>query len=81
MEQQVRGKRTVLKGRVISDKMDKSRVVLIERIVKHPKYGKYIKRRKKVMAHDENNATKQGDLVKLMECRPLSKRKRFRIVV
>lgn len=64
-----------MQGRVISDKMDKSIVVAIERMVKHPIYGKYIKRTTKLHAHDENNECGQGDLVAIRECRPLSKTK------
>ncbi|MCX7675302.1 MAG: 30S ribosomal protein S17 [Bdellovibrionaceae bacterium] len=75
-----RGKRLTLNGVVVSDKMQKSRTVMVERIVKHPTYGKYVKRRKKFMAHDESNSTKVGDVVTIMECRPLSRCKRFRIV-
>ncbi|CED72485.1 30S ribosomal protein S17 [Aliivibrio wodanis] len=64
-----------MQGRVISDKMDKSIVVAIERMVKHPIYGKYIKRTTKLHAHDENNECGLGDLVAIRECRPLSKTK------
>ena len=62
-----------LQGRVISDKMDKSITVAIERKVKHPIYGKIIKRTTKLHVHDENNECKAGDLVEIRECRPLSK--------
>ena len=62
-------------GRVVSDKMDKSIVVAIERMVKHPIYGKYVKRTTKVHAHDENNDCGLGDKVEIAECRPLSKTK------
>ncbi len=75
-----RGQRKVRIGVVTSDKMDKTRVVVVETLVKHPKYKKYIKRRKKFYVHDENNASKVGDLVKIMETRPLSKLKRWRLV-
>ena len=67
-------------GRVISDKMDKSIVVAIEDHVKHPVYGKIIKRTLKVHAHDEANACGIGDKVRIMETRPLSKTKRWRVV-
>ena len=67
-------------GRVISDKMDKTVVVLIEDSVKHPLYGKVVKRSRKLKAHDENNEAKIGDRVKVMETRPLSKDKRYRLV-
>jgi small subunit ribosomal protein S17 len=62
-------------GRVISNKMDKTIVVAIERLVPHPVYGKYIRRTTKVMAHDENNECRIGDLVSIRATRPLSKRK------
>ncbi len=67
-------------GVVSSDKMDKSRVILIERYVKHPLYKKYVKKTSKFMAHDEANDSHEGDTVRIMETRPLSARKRWRIV-
>lgn len=67
-------------GKVTSNKMDKSVVVAIERKVKHPLYGKFVKKTKKFVAHDENNDCKEGDIVQLMETRPLSKNKRWRLV-
>jgi len=67
-------------GRVVSDKMDKSITVLIERRVKHPVYGKYVRKSTKVFAHDENNESKAGDLVTIAECRPISKNKAWRLV-
>jgi small subunit ribosomal protein S17 len=67
-------------GRVVSDKMDKSITVMVERLVKHPIYGKYIKRSTKYMAHDENNQAKQGDVVSIASCRPLSKNKTYKLV-
>jgi len=67
-------------GRVISDKMDKSITVMVERLVKHPIYGKYIKRSTKYLAHDEQNQAKQGDIVSITSCRPLSKNKSFKLV-
>jgi small subunit ribosomal protein S17 len=67
-------------GRVISNKMDKTVTVLIERRVKHPLYGKFVTRSTKVHAHDEANACKEGDLVRIVECRPLSKTKNWRVV-
>ncbi|UJF19472.1 30S ribosomal protein S17 [Vibrio sp. SS-MA-C1-2] len=69
-----------LQGRVISSKMDKSIVVAIERKVKHPLYGKFIKRTTKIHAHDENNECGQGDKVEVIECRPMSKTKSFKLV-
>ncbi|WP_165310144.1 30S ribosomal protein S17 [Vibrio ziniensis] len=67
-------------GRVTSDKMDKSITVAIERFVKHPIYGKFVKRTTKVHAHDENNECGLGDLVEIKECRPLSKTKSWTLV-
>ncbi len=75
-----RGRRKERIGVVVSDKMDKTITVAVERQVKHPLYGKYIKRTTKLMAHDENNEAKEGDVVRIMETRPLSKRKRWRLV-
>ena len=69
-----------LTGRVVSDKMEKSAVVLVERRVRHPLYGKYIRRSTKVHVHDENNDCNIGDVVRIMETRPLSKNKRWRLV-
>jgi small subunit ribosomal protein S17 len=70
----------IQQGRVVSDKMDKSIVVAIERTVKHPIYGKFIKRTTKVHAHDENNTCSLGDKVEIAECRPLSKTKSWTLV-
>jgi small subunit ribosomal protein S17 len=67
-------------GKVVSDKMDKSITVLVERRVKHPMYGKYITRSSKVHAHDENNECKIGDVVTVCETRPLSKLKSWMLV-
>lgn len=69
-----------LQGRVISDKMDKSITVLIERRVKHPMYGKYITRSTKLKAHDETNQCNAGDLVTISECAPISKSKNWKLV-
>ncbi len=69
-----------LQGRVISDKMDKSITVQVERRVKHPIYGKYIRRSTKVHAHDENNECRIGDTVVVEQCRPISKTKKWRLV-
>jgi small subunit ribosomal protein S17 len=71
--------RTV-QGRVVSNKMDKSIVVAVERKVKHPIYGKFIKRTTKLHAHDETNQCNEGDVVTLKECRPLSKTKNWMLV-
>jgi len=73
------GKRKEFIGTVVSDKMDKTVVVMVETLVKHPLYGKYVKRRKKYMAHDENNECRVGDKVLIEETRPLSRRKRWRV--
>ena len=69
-----------LTGRVVSNKMEKTITVVIERKVRHPFYQKYIRRRTKLHAHDENNECGQGDLVVIEECRPLSKSKSWRLV-
>ncbi|HMZ88224.1 MAG TPA: 30S ribosomal protein S17 [Chitinophagales bacterium] len=80
MEQSTRKLRRTIIGVVTSDKMDKSITVTVERKVMHPKYGKFLKKSKKYHAHDEANDAKSGDLVKIMETRPLSKLKRWRLV-
>jgi len=67
-------------GRVVSNKMDKTVTVLIERRVKHPLYGKYVRKSTKLHAHDEGNECKEGDLVMIQEGRPLSKTKHWRLV-
>ncbi|MFT4663618.1 MAG: small subunit ribosomal protein S17 [Polaribacter sp.] len=67
-------------GVVSSSKMDKSITVLVQRRLKHPIYGKFVKKTKKFMAHDEANDCKEGDTVRIMECRPLSKSKRWRLI-
>ena len=67
-------------GRVVSDKMDKSIVVLVERLVRHPVYGKFIRRSNKIHAHDAENSCRTGDLVQIQECRPLSKTKSWELV-
>ena len=69
-----------LTGRVVSNKMDKTIAVAIDRLVKHPTYGKYVRRTTKVLAHDENNECREGDVVAIAECRPLSRRKSWRLV-
>jgi small subunit ribosomal protein S17 len=70
----------VLTGRVVSDKMDKTVTVLVERRVMHPLYKKFIRRSKKYAAHDEANLCKEGDVVQIEECPPLSKRKAWMVV-
>ncbi|MBT8419294.1 MAG: 30S ribosomal protein S17 [Gammaproteobacteria bacterium] len=69
----------ILVGRVISDKMDKSVTVLVERKVKHPLYKKYIRRSTKLHVHDETNICQEGDMVGIMQCRPISKTKAWRL--
>lgn len=69
-----------VEGRVVSNKMDKTVTVLVERQVKHPLYGKYIKRSTKLHAHDADNACKEGDVVLLTEIAPMSKTKNWRVV-
>lgn len=73
-------KGTVLQGIVTSDKMDKTVVVSVTRFIKHPKYGKYYKVSKKYKAHDEDNSVKTGDKVKIVETKPISKDKKFKVV-
>ncbi|MCL6608444.1 MAG: 30S ribosomal protein S17 [Geminicoccaceae bacterium] len=73
--------RRVLQGVVVSDKADKTIVVRVDRRVMHPIYGKTVKRSKKYMAHDPENRFKVGDVVKIRECRPLSARKRWEVLV
>jgi len=74
-----RGRRKVRVGTVVSDRMDKTVVVAVVRMVRHPLYGKTVKRTKKFHAHDENNECRVGDVVEIMETRPLSKTKRWRV--
>ncbi len=79
MSEEKKAQRTIV-GRVVSDKMDKSVSVAIERTVKHPVYGKYIRRTSKVMAHDADNECKEGDRVAIAECKPISKNKSWAVV-
>lgn len=76
---EVKATTRALLGRVVSDKMDKTVTVLVERKVKHPLYGKIIRRSKKYHAHDENNDFHEGDLVEIQECRPMAKTKAWRV--
>ena len=76
----LRNARKEIIGTVTSNKMDKTIVVAVVRNVKHPKYGKYFKKTKKFAAHDENNECSENDIVRIMETRPLSKSKRWRLV-
>lgn len=80
MNTQIKKINKILKGKVISDKMDKTVVVLVSRFVEHKKYGKRIKKTKKYKAHDENNTKKVGDNVEIVETRPISKDKKFKVV-
>ena len=75
-----RGLRRRLVGNVVSNRMDKTIVVLVERLTKHPIYGKYVRKRSKHMAHDPQNVCQIGDKVRIIESRPLSKRKRWQVV-
>ena len=75
-----RGNRKTRIGEVVSNKMDKSITVAVKRRVKHPVYGKYISKTTKLMAHDEKNECNEGDRVKIMEIRPLSRNKRWRLI-
>ena len=75
-----RGIRKTRDGVVVSDKPDKSAVVRVERTIRHPLYKKVVKRSKKYLVHDEDNRCKRGDVVRIMECRPLSRHKRWRLV-
>ena len=78
-EEQKNVERTA-QGRVVSNKMDKTITVLVERRVPHPLYGKYVRKSTKLKAHDENNECGEGDLVMIAECRPISKHKAWRLV-
>jgi small subunit ribosomal protein S17 len=77
--ERVTGQR-LLTGKVVSNKMDKTIAVSVERLVKHPTYGKYIRRTTKLLAHDANNECKEGDTVTIKPCRPLSRRKSWMLV-
>ena len=70
----------VMQGRALRDAKDKTVSVLVERSVRHPLYQKFMKRSKKYLAHDENNVSREGDIVRIREARPISKRKRFVVV-
>jgi small subunit ribosomal protein S17 len=79
MSEENKVQRTVV-GRVVSDKMDKTVSVAIERLIKHPMYGKFIRRTTKVLAHDANNECRPGDRVSIAECKPISKNKSWAVV-
>ncbi len=70
----------VMQGRALRDAKDKTVSVLVERSVRHPLYQKFMRRSKKYLAHDENNVSKEGDIIRIREARPISKRKRFVVV-
>ncbi len=78
--EQTRGHRKIRVGRVVTSKMDKTIGVAVERRIAHPLYGKFVRRTSKLYAHDEQNVAGVGDVVKVMETRPLSKMKRWRLV-
>ncbi|SFN02585.1 30S ribosomal protein S17 [Thermodesulforhabdus norvegica] len=80
MDEKRQSQRKTRVGIVVSDKMDKTVTVLVERLVQHPKYRKYVRRRKKFKAHDPQNLCREGDRVLIEETRPLSKTKRWRVV-
>ena len=79
MSEENKVQRTIV-GRVVSDKMDKTVSVAIERLIKHPVYGKFIRRTTKVLAHDANNECRSGDRVSISECKPISKNKSWAVV-
>lgn len=80
MTTETRGLRKTREGVVISDKMDKTVVVLVERLVRHPMYGRVMRRRKKYAAHDDASECRVGDRVRIIECRPMSRTKSWRVV-
>ena len=73
-------KNKILKGKVVSTKMKDTIVVSIDSFKKHPKYGKFIKKQNKIMAHDEGNTCKEGEIVEIIETKPISKKKRFKVL-
>jgi len=77
---EVRGKRKVQIGTVVGDRMQKTVVVVVQRSLRHPLSGRVMRRRRKCMAHDEEGTAKMGDVVEIVETRPMSKRKRWRVV-
>jgi small subunit ribosomal protein S17 len=77
---EAKGEAKKLVGRVVSNKMNKTVAVEIERLVKHPRYGKYIRRTTKLLVHDEKNESREGDTVSIAECRPMSRRKNWKLV-
>jgi small subunit ribosomal protein S17 len=77
---EVKGSARTLKGKVVSSKMEKTIAVEIERLIKHARYGKYVRRTTKLLAHDENSEASEGDVVTISPCRPLSRRKSWKLV-
>ena len=75
-----RSRRKIFVGRVVSNRMDKTITVLVERRIRHPLYGKYVTKTSKLMAHDDKNACNVGDTVRIMETRPLSRHKTWRLI-
>jgi small subunit ribosomal protein S17 len=80
MSEETKKVQRTITGRVVSDKMDKTVSVAVERLIKHPVYGKYIRRTSKILAHDAANECKEGDRVSISECRPVSKNKSWAVV-
>lgn len=79
-QEKTRGQTKSREGVVVSDKMDKTVIVAITRLVKNPTYGKYVRKTKKCMAHDEENTCKVGDIVRITETRPMSRHKRWKVI-
>jgi small subunit ribosomal protein S17 len=79
-QQETRAGSRTLTGQVVSNKMNKTIAVSIERVVRHPTYGKYVRRTTRLLAHDETNQAREGDTVSIAPCRPLSRRKSWRLV-
>jgi len=79
-KEQVSTRTRTLRGQVVSDRMDKTVTVLVERRVRHPLYGKYIRRSSKIHAHDEQNEYREGDIVRIAPCRPLARNKSWEVV-
>ena len=80
MSENIQKSTRTVEGRVVSNKMDKTVTVLVERVVKHPLYGKYVRRSTKLHAHDADNSCNEGDVVRVSECAPMSKTKNWRVV-
>ena len=80
MNEETKKPSRALTGKVVSNKMEKTIAVEIERLIKHPRYGKFIRRTTKLLAHDENKEAREGDTVSIAPCRPLSRRKSYKLV-